>query len=98
MFLIYSLKNPSFPECIYPTDTGVMCLDFHPSHPNLLCAGRPRDDWPGIAVNLGLLIRIVRRFRGCLQYCRREQTAETSEYGSQWAAHGSRLGSAMAEG
>ena len=40
VFLIYSLKNPSFPESIYQTDTGVMCLDFHPNHPNLLCCGK----------------------------------------------------------
>ena len=40
MFLIYSLKNPSFPESVFPTDCGVMCLDFHPNHPNLLCVGQ----------------------------------------------------------
>ena len=39
MFLIYSLKNPSFPESVYQTETGVMSLDFHPSHSNLLCCG-----------------------------------------------------------
>ena len=39
MFLMYSLKNPSFPESVYQTETGVMSLDFHPSHPNLLCCG-----------------------------------------------------------
>ncbi|CAF1585827.1 unnamed protein product [Rotaria magnacalcarata] len=39
MFLIYSLKNPSFPENIFYADTGVMSLDFHPNHPNLLCSG-----------------------------------------------------------
>ncbi|CAF3800983.1 unnamed protein product, partial [Adineta steineri] len=39
MFLIYSLKNPSFPENMFPTDSGVMSLDFHPKHPNLLCCG-----------------------------------------------------------
>ena len=55
MFLIYSLKNPSFPESIYPTDTGVMCLDFHSNHPNLLCVGRWRDYSSGITVNLAWL-------------------------------------------
>ena len=40
MFLIYSLKNPSFPENIFQTESGVMSLDFHPSHPNLLCCGK----------------------------------------------------------
>ncbi|CAF1129899.1 unnamed protein product, partial [Didymodactylos carnosus] len=39
MFLIYSLKNPSYPENIYSTESGVMSLDFHPNHPNLLCCG-----------------------------------------------------------
>jgi dynein intermediate chain 1 len=39
VFLIYSLKNPSFPENIFQTESGVMCLDFHPNHPNLLCCG-----------------------------------------------------------
>lgn len=40
MFLIYSLKNPSYPESIYHSDSGVMCLDFHPNHPNLLACGK----------------------------------------------------------
>jgi dynein intermediate chain 1 len=40
LFLIYSLKNPSYPENIFPTDSGVMSLDFHPNHPNLLCCGK----------------------------------------------------------
>jgi len=40
MFLIYSLKNPSFPENIFQTESGVMSLDFHPNHPNLLCCGK----------------------------------------------------------
>ncbi|CAF4140610.1 unnamed protein product [Adineta steineri] len=39
MFLVYSLKNPSFPEYIFQTESGVMCLDFHHHHPNLLCCG-----------------------------------------------------------
>ncbi|CAF3422901.1 unnamed protein product [Rotaria socialis] len=39
MFVIYSLKNPSFPENIFPTDSGVMSLDFHPHYSNLLCCG-----------------------------------------------------------
>jgi hypothetical protein len=40
MFLIYSLKNPSFPENSFQTESGVMSLDFHPNHPNLLCCGK----------------------------------------------------------
>lgn len=39
IFLIYSMKNPSYPENIFQTESGVMCLDFHPNHPNLLCCG-----------------------------------------------------------
>jgi dynein intermediate chain 1 len=27
---IYSLKNPSHPEFAYSTESGVMCLHFHP--------------------------------------------------------------------
>uniref|UniRef100_A0A7S3VNC9 Uncharacterized protein n=1 Tax=Dunaliella tertiolecta TaxID=3047 RepID=A0A7S3VNC9_DUNTE len=36
---IYSLKNPSHPEFAYSTESGVMCLHFHPEHPNLLAMG-----------------------------------------------------------
>ena len=39
IFLIYSMKNPSYPENIFQTESGVMCLDFHANHPNLLCCG-----------------------------------------------------------
>ncbi|CAF0780705.1 unnamed protein product [Adineta ricciae] len=39
IILIFSLKNPSFPEYIYQTESGVMCLDFHHTHSNLLCCG-----------------------------------------------------------
>ena len=35
----YSLKNPSFPEYVYNTVSGVMSVDVHPDYPNLLCAG-----------------------------------------------------------
>jgi len=37
--LFYSLKNPSFPENIYETDSGVMCLDVHPEHPYMVAVG-----------------------------------------------------------
>jgi dynein intermediate chain 1 len=37
----YSLKNPSFPEYTYATDKGVMCLDIHPAHTNLIVTGFP---------------------------------------------------------
>ena len=39
LICVYSLKNPSFPEYIYNTDSGVMALDFHPDHPYLMAVG-----------------------------------------------------------
>lgn len=39
MILYYSMKNPSYPENIYSTESGVMSLDIHPEHPYLLAAG-----------------------------------------------------------
>ena len=35
----FSLKNTSYPEYIFSTESGVMCLDFHPLHPSLLAVG-----------------------------------------------------------
>jgi len=34
-----SLKQPSHPEAMYVTDSGVMSLAFHPSYANLLAVG-----------------------------------------------------------
>jgi len=39
MICFYSLKNPSFPEYIFQTERGVMCLDIHASHSNLIVVG-----------------------------------------------------------
>ena len=39
MILMYTLKNPSYPEYLYTTESGVMCLDIHQNHPYLLCVG-----------------------------------------------------------
>lgn len=39
MILIYTLKNPSYPEYMYQTESGVMCLDIHPEHPYLVAVG-----------------------------------------------------------
>jgi len=39
MICCYSLKNTSYPEYIFSTESGVMCLDFHPQHPSLLAVG-----------------------------------------------------------
>lgn len=35
----YTLKNTSYPEYKFVTESGVMCLDFHPVHTALLVAG-----------------------------------------------------------
>eukprot|EP00983_Pelagomonas_calceolata_P073266 1152064-Pelagomonas_calceolata.AAC.2 len=45
---IYSLKNPSHPEFAYSTESGVMCLHFHPGA-TLGCCARI-----GTAVRLAL--------------------------------------------
>ncbi|KAM4583089.1 dynein, axonemal, intermediate chain 1, paralog 2 [Fundulus diaphanus] len=39
MLLLYTLKNPAFPEYIYSTASGVLCLDIHPQHSYLVAVG-----------------------------------------------------------
>ncbi|XP_006814057.1 dynein intermediate chain 2, ciliary-like [Saccoglossus kowalevskii] len=39
MLCFYTMKNPSFPEYIFPVDSGIMCLDMHPEHPYLAAVG-----------------------------------------------------------
>ncbi|KAM9859940.1 dynein, axonemal, intermediate chain 1, paralog 2 [Aulostomus maculatus] len=39
MLVFYSLKNPAFPEYIYPTTSGVMCLDIHEKRSYLVAVG-----------------------------------------------------------
>eukprot|EP00201_Polytomella_parva_P000559 CAMPEP_0175076480 /NCGR_PEP_ID=MMETSP0052_2-20121109/22753_1 /TAXON_ID=51329 ORGANISM="Polytomella parva, Strain SAG 63-3" /NCGR_SAMPLE_ID=MMETSP0052_2 /ASSEMBLY_ACC=CAM_ASM_000194 /LENGTH=591 /DNA_ID=CAMNT_0016345629 /DNA_START=118 /DNA_END=1893 /DNA_ORIENTATION=- len=39
LICLYSLKNPSSPEFSFITESGVMCLDFHPEFANLLAVG-----------------------------------------------------------
>ena len=39
MVCCFSLKNTSYPEYVVSTESGVMCLDFHPQHPSLLAVG-----------------------------------------------------------
>jgi len=39
LLCLYSLKNPSHPEYTCATDSGVMCLDWHPQHSSVLCVG-----------------------------------------------------------
>lgn len=36
MLLLYSMKNPSFPEYAF---NGIMCLDMHMDHPYLVVVG-----------------------------------------------------------
>jgi dynein intermediate chain 1 len=35
----YTIKNPIWPEYQFQTESGVMCLDFHPTNPALLAVG-----------------------------------------------------------
>ena len=35
MICVYTLKNASHPEFSFTTESGVMCLDFHPQVPTL---------------------------------------------------------------
>eukprot|EP00741_Cyanophora_paradoxa_P015118 tig00020848_g14589.t1 len=35
----FSLKNPSHPEYMFTTESGVMCLDWHKQHSSLLAVG-----------------------------------------------------------
>ncbi len=39
MVCCFSLKNTSHPEYSFMTESGVMCLEFHPIHRNLLAVG-----------------------------------------------------------
>ncbi|XP_070446387.1 dynein axonemal intermediate chain 1 isoform X3 [Equus przewalskii] len=39
MLLLYSMKNPSFPEYIFSSESGIMCLDMHMDHPYLVVVG-----------------------------------------------------------
>ncbi|XP_074052670.1 dynein axonemal intermediate chain 1 isoform X2 [Macrotis lagotis] len=39
MLLLYTLKNPSFPEYIFSSECGIMCLDMHVEHPYLVAVG-----------------------------------------------------------
>ncbi|XP_064391990.1 LOW QUALITY PROTEIN: dynein axonemal intermediate chain 1-like [Halichondria panicea] len=39
LICFHSLKNPTYPEYIFETPSGVMCLDIHPEHPYLVAAG-----------------------------------------------------------
>lgn len=50
MILLYSLKNPSYPEYVYETESGVTSLDAHPDHPSLLCVGF-YDGWSLFQLN-----------------------------------------------
>lgn len=37
---LFTIKNPSFPEHICMTDSGVMCVDIHPKYPYMVVVGQ----------------------------------------------------------
>ncbi|NXX92416.1 DNAI1 protein, partial [Centropus bengalensis] len=37
--LLFTLKNPSFPEYVFNSESGIMCLDFHNDYPYLMAVG-----------------------------------------------------------
>lgn len=39
MLLLYTLKNPSFPEYVFNSESGIMCLDFHNDRAYLMAVG-----------------------------------------------------------
>ncbi|NWX49988.1 DNAI1 protein, partial [Steatornis caripensis] len=39
MLLLFSMKNPSFPEYVFSSESGIMCLDFHNNYPYLVVVG-----------------------------------------------------------
>ncbi|XP_041837611.1 dynein, axonemal, intermediate chain 1, paralog 2 [Melanotaenia boesemani] len=39
MLIFYSMKNSAFPEHIYPTTSGILCLDIHEQHTYLVAVG-----------------------------------------------------------
>lgn len=39
MIALFTLKNPSYPEYVYQTESGVMSLHIHPQHPSMIAVG-----------------------------------------------------------
>ncbi|NXC42248.1 DNAI1 protein, partial [Penelope pileata] len=39
MLVLYTMKNPSFPEYVFSSESGIMCLDIHDDHPHLMAVG-----------------------------------------------------------
>ncbi|XP_069780200.1 dynein, axonemal, intermediate chain 1, paralog 2 isoform X3 [Narcine bancroftii] len=39
VLLVHSLKNPTYPEYQYSTESSVLCLDIHNAYPHLIVAG-----------------------------------------------------------
>lgn len=37
---LFTIKNPSYPEHICMTDSGVMCVDIHPKYPYMVVVGQ----------------------------------------------------------
>lgn len=39
MLVLYTVKNPSYPEYVFSSESGIMCLDIHNDHPHLMAVG-----------------------------------------------------------
>ncbi|POI35676.1 hypothetical protein CIB84_000572 [Bambusicola thoracicus] len=39
MLVLYTMKNPTFPEYVFSSESGIMCLDIHNDHPHLMAVG-----------------------------------------------------------
>ncbi|XP_015703779.1 dynein intermediate chain 1, axonemal isoform X1 [Coturnix japonica] len=39
MLVLYTMKNPSFPEYVFSSESGIMCLDIHNDHPHFMAVG-----------------------------------------------------------
>lgn len=39
MICCFTIKNPTWPEYSFTTESGVMCIDFHPNAPALIAVG-----------------------------------------------------------
>ena len=41
---LFSLKNPTYPVYVCKAPSGVMCVDIHPKHPNMIVVGLVRGN------------------------------------------------------
>ena len=44
MVLLFSLKNPTYPEYVCNAPCEVMCVDIHPKHPHIIVVGLVRGN------------------------------------------------------